>query len=54
MPDYKHHISVETINQDLITAVKFGIFKAVTMENGVFWDVTPCILVGEYWHFGGS
>jgi hypothetical protein len=22
--------------------VRFEVFKAVTMKNGVFWDVTPC------------
>jgi hypothetical protein len=22
--------------------VKFEVFKAVTMKNGVFWDVMPC------------
>jgi hypothetical protein len=22
--------------------VRFDVFKAVTMKNGVFWDVTPC------------
>jgi hypothetical protein len=22
--------------------VRFGVFTAMTMKNGVFWDVTPC------------
>jgi hypothetical protein len=22
--------------------VRFEVFAAVTMKNGVFWDVTPC------------
>jgi hypothetical protein len=22
--------------------VRFEVFKAVTMKNGIFWDVTPC------------
>jgi hypothetical protein len=22
--------------------VRFDVFKAVTMKNGVFWDVAPC------------
>jgi hypothetical protein len=22
--------------------VRFEVFMAVTMKNGVFWDVTPC------------
>jgi hypothetical protein len=32
--------------------VRFEIFTAVTMKNGVFWDVTPC---GSYKNrrFGG-
>jgi hypothetical protein len=25
-----------------LTAVTFVVFTAVTMKNGVFWDVTPC------------
>jgi hypothetical protein len=25
-----------------IIAVGFEVFTAVTMKNGVFWDVTPC------------
>jgi hypothetical protein len=25
--------------------VRFEVFEAVTMKNGVFWDVTPVILV---------
>jgi hypothetical protein len=25
-----------------ITNVRFEVFMAVTMKNGVFWDVTPC------------
>jgi hypothetical protein len=23
--------------------VRFEVFTAVTMKNGVFWDVTPCV-----------
>jgi hypothetical protein len=23
-------------------SVRFEVFTAVTMKNGVFWDVTPC------------
>jgi hypothetical protein len=47
MRDYKHDFSAEVRIQELITAVKSGIFKAVTMENGVFLDVTPCSVVDE-------
>jgi hypothetical protein len=25
-----------------IGGVRFEVFPAVTMKNGVFWDVTPC------------
>jgi hypothetical protein len=25
-----------------VTSVRFEVFTAVTMNNGVFWDVTPC------------
>jgi hypothetical protein len=25
-----------------INTVRFEVFTAVTMKNGVFWDVTPC------------
>jgi hypothetical protein len=24
------------------SCVRFEVFTAVTMKNGVFWDVTPC------------
>jgi hypothetical protein len=27
---------------ELVTVVKFEVFTAVTMKNGVFWVVTPC------------
>jgi hypothetical protein len=26
----------------MITIVRFEVITAVTMKNGVFWDVTPC------------
>jgi hypothetical protein len=28
--------------QALETSVRFEVFMAVTMKNGVFWDVIPC------------
>jgi hypothetical protein len=31
-------ITVRTFYQN----VRFEVFTAVTMKNGVFWDVTPC------------
>jgi hypothetical protein len=30
------------IPEDDIRHVRFEVFTAVTMKNGVFWDVTPC------------
>jgi hypothetical protein len=30
------------VNADLWAAVRFEVFTAVTMKNGVFWDVTLC------------
>jgi hypothetical protein len=33
---------VETFLKSLVDSVKFEVFTAVTMKNGVFWDVTPC------------
>jgi hypothetical protein len=27
--------------------VRFEVFTAVTMKNGVFWDVTPCGSMGR-------
>jgi hypothetical protein len=34
-----HIIYTTKIN---IKVVRFGVFTAVTMKNGVFWDVMPC------------
>jgi hypothetical protein len=28
--------------KSLIFHVRFEVFTAVTMKNGVFWDITPC------------
>jgi hypothetical protein len=33
--------------------VRFEVFTAVTMKNGVFWDVTPCGCL-ENRRFGGT
>jgi hypothetical protein len=33
--------------------VRFEAFTAVTMKNGVFWDVTPCASCKNR-HFGGA
>jgi hypothetical protein len=48
MQDYKRHIPVVMRTRHLITAAKFGILKAVTMENVVLRDVTSCSLVDVY------
>jgi hypothetical protein len=29
-------------NEELHDFLRFEVFTAVTMKNGVFWDVTPC------------
>jgi hypothetical protein len=39
--------------QTLVSGVRFEVFTAVTMENGVFWDVTPCGSCKNR-HFGGT
>jgi hypothetical protein len=33
--------------------VRFEVFTAVTVKNGVFWDVTPCGSCKNR-HFGGT
>jgi hypothetical protein len=30
------------IQTNSVAYVRFEVFTAVTMKNGVFWDVTPC------------
>jgi hypothetical protein len=30
------------VTQTCISHVRFDVFTAVTMKNGVFWDVMPC------------
>jgi hypothetical protein len=39
-----HNLKFSTIynNADSSTVVRFEVFTAVTLKNGVFWDVTPC------------
>jgi hypothetical protein len=32
---------------------RFDVFAAVTMKNGVFWDVTPCEICKNL-RFGGT
>jgi hypothetical protein len=31
-----------TVWKMMTYSVRFDVFTAVTMKNGVFWDVTPC------------
>jgi hypothetical protein len=43
----KSHFFVSTVSDQLTLnriwySVSFEVFTAVTMENEVFWDVTPC------------
>jgi heterodisulfide reductase subunit C len=30
------------VSQKFVSRVRFEVFTAVTMKNGVFWDFTPC------------
>jgi hypothetical protein len=46
-PDGKTHSQIEHIlidrqRQSSVLDVRFEVFTAVTMKNGVFWVVTPC------------
>jgi hypothetical protein len=41
--DLNRHTELSNPIQKLeITSLIFEVFTAVTMKNGVFWDVTPC------------
>jgi hypothetical protein len=33
---------IDCSHDQLILIVRFEVFTAVAMKNGVFWDVTPC------------
>jgi hypothetical protein len=35
-------VCVKTLMAENDTHVRFEVSTAVTMKNGVFWDVTPC------------
>jgi hypothetical protein len=37
--------------QRRISFVRFEVFKAVTMKNGVFWDIRSCGSCNTTWHF---
>jgi hypothetical protein len=45
------YVFCETV--DRFPFIKFEFFAAVTMKNGVFWDVTPCGSC-ENRRFGGT
>jgi hypothetical protein len=34
---YRYNVDIEDVRYE-----RFEVFTAVTMKNGVFWDVTPC------------
>jgi hypothetical protein len=38
----KHHIIRLLLNANFIFNVRFEVFRAVTVKNGVLWDVTQC------------
>jgi hypothetical protein len=38
----KGELSVNISQEGRLVYVRFEVFTAVTMKNGVFWDVTPC------------
>jgi hypothetical protein len=46
---------LRNVRRLLVTAnvVRFEVFTAVTMKNGVFWDVTPCVSCTNR-RFGGT
>jgi hypothetical protein len=37
-----HQADVLNVQEDPNGSVRFEVFTAVTMKNGVFWDITPC------------
>jgi hypothetical protein len=40
---FSHHCeNVKSFCDYIILNVRFEVFTAVTMMNGIFWDVTPC------------
>jgi hypothetical protein len=41
-PFFKIWITTLRGGTNLLNPVRFEVFTAVTMKNGVFWDVTPC------------
>jgi hypothetical protein len=51
---YRNSVFYEVVGKrtNLGQVVRSEVFMAVTMKNGVFWDVTPCGSCKNQ-HFGG-
>jgi hypothetical protein len=49
---HKLNLHVPLVNLSKVQKGRFEVFTAVTMMNGVFWDVTPCGSCKNR-HFGG-
>jgi hypothetical protein len=49
----ENYYEMEKCHSERNACVRFEVFTAVTLKNGVFWDVTPC---GSYKNprFGGT
>jgi hypothetical protein len=51
--DYLTVYYIRVIEKVRSNMLRFEIFTAVTMKNGVFWDVTPCGYCNNR-RFGGT
>jgi hypothetical protein len=36
-------VDITLVRKKVLQFVRFEVFTAMTMKNGVFWDVTPCV-----------
>jgi hypothetical protein len=50
---WKDTIKIYYAAKNHVVIVRFEVFMAVTIKNGVFWDVMPCGS-GKNRHFGGT
>jgi hypothetical protein len=50
---HREHIPKEWNTKTEAHDIRFEVFMAVTMKNGVFWDVTSCGSC-KYRRFGGT
>jgi hypothetical protein len=42
-PPFSNYIAVMSVSMKIkMAVVRLEVFTAVTMQNGGFWDVTPC------------